>query len=301
MKLNRFLFTASVALAMASIFSCSSAGDGVGDSSFLEESFGSINKEGADKKEGTGLCSGFADGTTREHYGKEKKQFCDERDGAKYVYVTIGEQTWMAENLNYKADSSYCYGEFGAVDPAVTTSEIKANCTKYGRLYNWTAAMESCPAGWHLPSRAEWEALRAFVDPLPNPTECYGLTTVNSVPVYCDTLSMQAEWNFGGIILRGNKVAQHLKAQESWNNCGLSGTAYYLCEDSFGFAALGGGMGFALGFMNLNVTGTWWSAEKISWNEGNSAYAISIMSHREIIQFVVAAINHFDSVRCLKD
>jgi uncharacterized protein (TIGR02145 family) len=93
------------------------------------------------------LCDGFVEGTTREHYGKSKTQFCDERDGKKYVYVQINTQVWMAENLNYNATSSKCY------------SNSEANCTTYGRLYNWSTAMAACPSGWHLPNDAEWTTL----------------------------------------------------------------------------------------------------------------------------------------------
>jgi uncharacterized protein (TIGR02145 family) len=74
----------------------------------------------------------------------------DTRDNKTYKIKTIGSQTWMAENLNYTADSSWCYND-------------SIRCKAFGRLYTWEAAKKACPAGWHLPSDAEFTLLTDFV------------------------------------------------------------------------------------------------------------------------------------------
>ena len=70
-----------------------------------------------------------------------------DRAGNEYPVVQIGEQYWMAENLNYKTEGSACY------------DDQESNCELYGRLYTWEAAMTACPDGYRLPSQEDYSVL----------------------------------------------------------------------------------------------------------------------------------------------
>ena len=112
-------------------------------------------------------------------------EILDERDGQVYKTVQIGEQTWMAQNLNY-AYTEMRYVDIGhECDSTSWCYDNKfENCTMKGRLYTWWAAIDSaklgrdgsiasnggiyflpdtvygvCPIGWHLPTRKEWLTL----------------------------------------------------------------------------------------------------------------------------------------------
>lgn len=153
----------------------------------------------------------------------------DERDGQTYKTIEIGNQVWMAENLNYNYDwgtaKSFCY------------EDDSTNCKKYGRLYRWSAVMDSaglfstngigcghknactpkypvqgvCPEGWHVPSSEEFTVLLKAVGGVQN---------------------KEKDWQW-------DKAGLNLKSTSGWENHTLlqSGNG----TDSFGFSALPAG------------------------------------------------------------
>ena len=210
----------------------------------------------------------------------EYGELIDYRDGQIYNTVKIGDQWWMAENLNYEYTKVpyFCFG--------YSSNSISWTCydvTSFGRLYTWAAAIDSvkllddadnpqrcgfartcnlptkvqgvCPPGWHLPSLAEWEALFKAV---------------------------------GGRSIAGRT----LKSQRDWYNGG-NGT------DAFGFSALPAGLRYYNGYFNYGGNGAlFWSAtEYDSYGAcymyldyyGGSAYLYYNDKHSGF------------SVRCLRD
>ena len=196
------LFSAGFVLAMVFTFSCSSPDDGEGGGGGYTGSYGSVTYS-----------------------------------GKTYKTVKIGTQTWMAENLNYDpgTGNSACY------------DNQASNCVTYGRLYDLATAMGLppscnnegcssqiqpkhrgiCPAGWHIPSDAEWGVVVTFA---------------------------------GGESTAGAK----LKAKSGWNSDnGASGNG----TDEYGFSALPGGLGNSDGsFYRVGYDGYWWSASESAYS-----------------------------------
>lgn len=112
----------------------------------------------ADSSKSGTMSPNSPDGTQVESAKSvEEISLVDERDGQVYRTVKIGEQIWMAENLNYALEGS-C--EFDAA----TSLHCEFQNRKCGRLYSWFDAQNICPTGWHLPSIEEYQMLFRMIN-----------------------------------------------------------------------------------------------------------------------------------------
>ena len=116
----------------------------------------------------------------------EDGTFRDSRDGRVYKCVKIGDQTWMAENLDFGEQIAHQITQSHASAAHAQKfcyDDDSTKCAEFGGLYQWHAAMGLCagygakdassqigaphrgicPAGWHVPSQDEWEQLVEFV------------------------------------------------------------------------------------------------------------------------------------------
>ena len=196
--------------------------------------------------------------------------FVDPRDGRNYKMITIGTQTWMAENLN-----TIKYND-GTDIPQVTNPsswnyiETPAYCwyennqelfgETYGPLYNWYVVNTGklCPLGWHVPSDSEWTTL------------------VN----YC-----------GGDQIAGNKLKEIKNFHWSYPNTGA--------DNESGFTALPGGFRDYNGdFITVNLLGYWWCS-----SEGGDWCAWYRYMHKDFPNvFRLNGNKQYGlSVRCIKD
>jgi uncharacterized protein (TIGR02145 family) len=194
-------------------------------------------------------------------------------DDNTYKTVQIGNQLWMAENLNVS------HFRNGDPIPHVKTDEEweragdnkqpawcyydndPAKGEKYGKMYNWYAANDSrglAPKGWHVPSDAEWTALANYL---------------------------------GGRDVAGTKM----RTASGWNENG-DGT------NESGFSGLpGGGRDVNGSFYYAGYYGSWWSSTQSAttkaWtrNLGYNIYGIGSVYRND------GSKEDGLSVRCLRD
>jgi uncharacterized protein (TIGR02145 family) len=177
---------------------------------------------------------------------KTPAQTATDIDGNIYHTVTIGTQVWMVENLkvthyrngdpitNITNDNQW----FNLTTPAYCDYENSpANSIIYGRIYNYFAVEDGrkiAPAGWHVPTDAEWTTLTDYL--INNGFGYYG---------------------------SGPTIAKSMAAKSGWTTSAQAGTVGndQASNNSSGFSALPGGGRFTSGgFFNVGSETYWWSS-----------------------------------------
>jgi len=205
-------------------------------------------------------------------------------DGNVYPTLQIGDQCWMASNLNTTRNPSgagitrYCY------------SNTPSNCELYGGLYTWTTMMNGaassngnpsgvqgiCPNGWHIPSDAEWTELTDYL-----------------INTYLDITAS----NVGNKLKSCRQVSSPLggdcstTAHPRWEANSNYGT------NDFGFSALPGGYYYGGSFLGLGSYGYWWSS---TVNSSNAWYRNMGYNNGEVYSNNSNQSYGF-SVRCVRD
>nr|NQU89332.1 hypothetical protein [Bacteroidota bacterium] len=192
----------------------------------------------------------------------------DTRDMQKYATVQIGDQCWMAENLNVgtRIDGSQEMINNGVIEKYCHSNNT-ANCDIYGGLYQWNEMMlystiagvqGICPADWHLPTDVEWTVLTDYL---------------------------------GGGSVAGGKMKETGTAHWSSPNTGAT--------NSSGFTALPGGFRHGGGsFSGPGNTGSFWGSTEDS---AAGARARALYYNSAAVHRISFSKGCGFSVRCLRD
>ena len=173
MNLSKWIFLVNLSCIFCSIIACGN------------DSSSGANQNDVDERLNSSSSSSFEPPVkpckTKTKDECEYGTLKDERDGQTYRTVKIGNRWWMAENLNYE----YLLSENSLDTLSSCYNDSLSYCEKYGRLYRWSAAMDSaaifssdgegcgderlckpkyplrgvCPKGWSLPTTLEWNKM----------------------------------------------------------------------------------------------------------------------------------------------
>ncbi|MEO8587750.1 MAG: fibrobacter succinogenes major paralogous domain-containing protein [Flavobacteriales bacterium] len=168
-----------------------------------------------------------------------------------YSTIHIGSQRWMAGNLrtsHYSNGDPIPYVPDGTEWTSLTTGAWSnydcdaAYDVLYGKLYNWYTVSDSrnvCPAGWHVPTDADWMEMEQVLG-----------VTVSDLD---NTGSRGVAANAGG----------QMKADGLWNSPNTGAT------DSSGYSAFPSGQRSLGGiFNNIGTKGHWWSISEYDTDMG---------------------------------
>jgi uncharacterized protein (TIGR02145 family) len=198
-------------------------------------------------------------------------------DGNTYKTIVIGRQTWMAENLkttrfndgtsiSLVVESSKWQTASQAAYSWLNNEESRFK-TIYGAYYNFLAVSSSklCPAGWHVPTRVEWDTLTAFL---------------------------------GGVNNIGRKIKEAGAAHWLTNTSGNTNSSGFT-------ALPGGYRSFSGTFSPISVTGYWQGDEAYWWTStaptGSLPWYEAIYAGSSALLGGSWRIEQGLPVRCMKD
>ncbi len=202
-----------------------------------------------------------------------------------YETVIIGFQCWMQENLRYLpeltssadwgdyVESQYSVYGYSGVD--VVEAKQTDNYGLYGVLYNWSAAEESCPQGWHLPSDEDWKTLELYIGMAMSSVDSTGYRGTN----------------------QGSKLAGEINLWDDNNETLIDNTSF----GSSGFYGLCGGYVSenSLTFSYILRSANWWSSSEYSTY---SAWSRTIYNTRTSVSRSISNSKRSGmSVRCLRN
>ena len=218
-------------------------------------------------------------------------------DGNEYETVQIGTQCWTKTNLRSTKDrngnlfingmtaASGSYNEY--VDSVVyiptdaAWSENNSSVTydegTFGYYYNWPAAMLVCPAGWHLPSDAEWNTMEATV----------------SGSDWQTSYETSTDW-------RGDHAGK-LAGGDDWqpsSTANAPGNTTYSGWGTSGFSAVPAGYCDGSSFLYAGLWARFWSSTQ---RGGNYAWYRHLYYHYANVLRLDFAKYYGSSVRCLRD
>jgi uncharacterized protein (TIGR02145 family) len=192
-------------------------------------------------------------------------------EGNTYKTVTIGTQTWMAENLRvarYKNGTAIPLVTDPTAWVGLTTpgycwynNDEATNKATYGALYNWYTVITGnlCPTGWHVPTDAEWTTLTTYL---------------------------------GGESVAGGKLREVGTAHWASPNTGAT--------NETGFTALPGGYRYYTGtYLTIGYAGYWWSSTGSSAT--NAWYRYMYYYNPLVSRDGYGSKESGFSVRCLRD
>ena len=216
-------------------------------------------------------------------------------DGNVYNTKLIGSsQCWMTTNLkvtqyddgsvipDFTASTSNPWATSGARTEYVLTG-VTGYVGTFGYLYNWYAVNDLrklCPAGWHVPTDAEWTIMIQTLDPM---------QLVNSTNVSTFTGAQSAT---AGTVMKSTVTNSSIGSGLGWNP-GSPGT------NTSGFSVLPGGYRFSFGsFFSIRGFAFFWSATE---NDGSLAWYRDLNANGGLVNRSYSNKSVGASVRCLRD